>query len=221
MRYLTGCALIAVVASVAACGSTAAKPATALTIVAVNSDVGRAVFRLRCQPPRGDLPDNAAACAAVESTPKLVTAPKPSVCIGGTTSWWDITISGRVHGHRLRHTVSTCWTPQMAMIRRLGLGRNETLVDHLLPRRVATVLPGIQRSFPSGTLRPGDLVTCTIRGHRLDSGVSSSSRFGMSVGYEGANVVPVTLDVALKRDGTLQASCRDGGGPESQSASLR
>src|SRR5262249_20915240 len=192
MRYLAGCALIAVIAAVAACGSTSAKPATALTIVAVNSDVGRAVFHLRCQPPPGDLPDNAAACAAAESTPKLVTAPRPFICAGGTTSWWDITISGRIRGHSLRHTVSTCWTPQMAMIRRLGLGRNETLLNHLLPRRVATVLPGIQRSFQPGTLRPGDLVTCTIRGHRLDSGVPSSSRFAMSVGYQGANVVSVT-----------------------------
>lgn len=37
----------------------------------------------------------------------------------------------------------TCWTPQMAMIRRLGIGW-QSLRAHLVPRRREAVLPSVQ-----------------------------------------------------------------------------
>src|ERR1041385_9128297 len=107
--------------SLAGCGSRSV-PSTDLTLLAVNPSVGRAVFHLRCAPARGDLGDPARACAAVAARPQLVTRPKPFVCFGGTFSWWDVTITGRLNGRPVRTHISTCWTPQMAMIRRLGIG---------------------------------------------------------------------------------------------------
>jgi hypothetical protein len=193
---------------VAGCGAQSAPPGIALKIVAVNGSVGRAVFHLRCGPAGGDMPDNRAACAALRESPKLVTSPKPFVCAGGTTSWWDVSVSGRIAGRRLDHTVSTCWTPQMAMIGRLGLGH--ALDSHLVPRRHVRVIPGVQRTIAPGTLRPGDLITCDIRGHRLAADVPTRSDGPTSVGYSGAHVVTVTLEVARDRDGTLLASCHDG-----------
>jgi hypothetical protein len=178
-----------------------------LSLLAVNQDIGRAVFHVRCAPARGDLPDNAAACAALASTPDLVTSPKPFTCAGGTSSWWNITISGRIDGHPLTHTVSTCWTPQMAMIRRLGIGSNRTLLSHLLPRREATVLPGIARSFPPGALRPGDLITCKILGHRLESGVPGRSDLPMDIGCYGADVVPTSCPSRWGSRGSATAPC--------------
>ena len=194
------------------CGSSSAPPeATALRILAVNDTVGRAVFHLGCAPARGDLPDNLRACAALASDPSLVTAPKPFTCAGSTASWWDLTISGRIGGHRLTHRVSTCWTPQMAMIDRLGLGPWTVLKSHLLPRRYATALPGVPRSFPRGALRVGDQISCDIHGHHLEAGIPVRPGEPDSVGYEGAHIVAVTLDVTRHPDGVLIASCHNGG----------
>jgi len=205
-------AWIPVVLMAAGCGSTVhVTPGTALTIRATNANVGQAVFHLRCAPPRGDLADNAAACAAIRSAPELVTSPKPFNCYGGTTSWWDITIAGRLAGERLYHAVSTCWTPQMEMIRRLGLDRGATLESHLLPRRKAIVYAESERTFAPGALRPGDAVVCNIRGHALEFGVPvPSSTPPGSVGYSGAHIIPVTLELDRKRDGSLVARCGDG-----------
>lgn len=191
-------------------GSTHVHPGTALTIRAVNANVGQAVFHLRCAPPRGDLPDNAAACAAIRATPSLVTGPKPFACYGATTSWWDITIVGRLAGEPLNHTVSTCWTGQMAMIRRLGLNRDGTAQAHLLPRRKAIVFAESDRTFAPGALRPGDAVVCNIRGHALELGVPVASHPVGSVGYSGARVIPVKLSLDRAMDGSLVASCSDG-----------
>jgi hypothetical protein len=44
-----------------------------------------------------------------------VSSSKPFVCLGGTTSWWDITISGRIDGRRLHRSVSTCQRLAKAM----------------------------------------------------------------------------------------------------------
>ena len=74
-----------------------------------------------------------------------MTAPKPFTCAGGTVSWWDLTISGRIGGHHLTHRVSTCWTPQMATLKKLGLA--SSLGRHVLPRRHGVVLPGLKRTF--------------------------------------------------------------------------
>ena len=97
----------------------------------------------------------------------------------------------------------------MATLDRLGIGRSAVLESHLAPRRTETLFPGVPRSFPSGVMRPGDLVTCDIRGHHLETGVPSDSGFPESVGYQGSRVVTVTLDVARARDGTVTASCHD------------
>lgn len=143
--------------------SSGEEPRTELTLTATNSFVGRAVFRLRCQPPEGDVPDPSAACAALARNPQLVTNPKPFTCFGGTFSWWELTIAGRLDGDPVAVKTSTCWTPQMALIEALGIGWNE-LEEHVDPlSRPAYPGSGIPRSaladlveIPEGT--PGWLV---------------------------------------------------------------
>jgi hypothetical protein len=194
-----------VAVSLAGCGSGSTKPSTDLTLLAVNPSVGRAAFHLTCGPAGGDLSHLARACAAVAAQPQLVTRPKPFVCFGGTFSWWDITITGRLRGRRIHTHTSTCWTPQMATIRRLGIGW-PSLRAHLLPRRREAVLPGGRQTFPPGLLRPADLVTCTILGRNLEDGVPLE--YGTSsTGYGGTNVTSVTLSVTHNRDGSVTASC--------------
>jgi hypothetical protein len=161
-RLTTLCYGILLAASLAGCGSQTARPVTDLTLLAVNPSVGRAAFHLSCQPSGGDLAHPARACAAIASDPNLVRRPKPFTCRGGSFSWWEITISGRLHGRPIRTHVSSCWTPQMALIDRLEIGW-QSLRAHLLPRRHKAVMPGLPRTFPAGLLRPGDLVTCNDR----------------------------------------------------------
>ena len=204
-RLLVG-VLVAVL--LAGCGSGSVNRSTDLTLLAVNPSVGRAAFHLTCAPPGGDLGNPARACAAVAAHPQLVTRPKPFVCFGGTFSWWDVTITGRLRGRPVRTHTSTCWTPQMAMIARLGIGW-PSLRAHLLPRRREAVLPSISKTFPSGLLRPADLVTCTILGHKLEDGVPIEY-VTSSTGYGGKNVTSVTLSVTHNRDGSVTASCHTG-----------
>jgi len=197
---------VLVLALVAGCGSPAS-PKTSLTILAINTSIGRAVFHLDCGPPGGDLSNAAHACAAIAATPALVTRPKPFVCAGGMFSWWDVTISGRLDERPVTRFFSTCWTPQMATLGSLGLSW-DVLRRHLQPRRHEAVVAGEQRTFPAGRLRPGDLVTCDIRGHHLRVGVPVETGLGASEGYGGANVVSVTLKVTRNRDGSVTADCR-------------
>ncbi|MDX6409325.1 MAG: hypothetical protein QOE13_2396 [Gaiellaceae bacterium] len=96
----------------------------------------------------------------------------------------------------------------MAMIDRLGISW-KSLQAHLLPRRREAVLPGIERMFSAGMLRPGDLVTCEILGHQLRAGVPSESET-WSTGYGGKNVTSVTLAVTHERDGSVTVSCHEG-----------
>jgi len=192
----------------AGCGSRSATPSTDLTLLALNPSVGRAAFHLTCAPPGGDLGSPARACAALAAQPRLVTSPKPFGCVGGTFSWWDVTITGRLNGRAIRTHVSTCWTPQMALIRRLGIGW-PSLRAHLLPRRREAVMPGTRQTFLAGLLRPADLVTCTIGGRKLEDGVPIE--YGTSsTGYGGKNVTSVTLSVTHERDGSVTASCHVG-----------
>jgi hypothetical protein len=192
------CALV-----LAGCGSSTRTPPTDLRILAINANVGRAAFHLTCGPAGGDVASPEHACTALAGDPTLVTHPRPFVCAGGFFSWWEITITGRLHGRPLHLQTSTCWTPQMAMIGRLGLG---TPQKHLLPRRTKAVIPGTQRLFPIGLMRPADLVTCDILGHHLEDGVPEDP--GTSeAGYGGKNVVSVSLRVTLNRDGSVTASC--------------
>jgi hypothetical protein len=193
---------------VAGCGSERVTHSTDVTLLAVNPSVGRASFHLACGPAGGDLGNPTRACAALAARPELVTDPEPFFCLGGTFSWWDITITGRLHGQRIHAHTSTCWTPQMAMIRRLGIGF-QSLRAHLLPRGREAVLPGMQRTFPAGLLRPGDLVTCDILGHKLEGGVPIEY-LTSSAGYGGRNVTSVTLSVTHNRDESVSASCHKG-----------
>jgi hypothetical protein len=156
----------------------------ALTILAVNPNVGRAVFHVSC-------PGPARGCAAVAADPALVTAPKPFVCWAGM---WTLTVSGRLNGRRFARRVETCWTPQMQLLGKLGIARQ--LQSHLEPRRVGRVLPGVAQTFVS--LRPGDLVEC--RGLSLGVPVATGAPTVASGG--------LTLTVARRRDGSVSASCR-------------
>src|SRR6266545_1414685 len=204
-------AILASVAIVllAGCGSGSQRGSgTNLTMLALNASVGRAVFHLRCAPTGGDLPDPSKACAALRQQPRLVTSPKPFVCVGGTFSWWDVTLRGRLNGKTIRRSFSTCWTPQMATIGRFGLSW-DVLQKHLLPRRHEAVLPGTRRVFPPSALRATDLVTCDILGHHLEAGVPvpTGPEGRVSTGYGGVNIVSVVLTIAHNRDGSVSASC--------------
>jgi hypothetical protein len=190
-------------------GSAGHSAKTQLTVVALNSWVGRAVFHIDCGPAAGDIPTPARACAALARTPQLVTSPKPFTCMGGTSSWWDVTINGRLNGKQITRTFSTCWTPQMTTIGRLRLGW-PVLQQHLVARRVQALMPGTSVVFPPGVLRAADLVTCTILGHHLQVGVPLDIGSPASGGFGGANVTPVTLSVARQSDGSVSASCHTG-----------
>ena len=208
LRFGALIGLLLVVASLVGCGDRAADPSARLTILAVNTSVGRAAFHLECAPDAGDLANPARACAAIAAQPELVTSPKPFTCIGGRFSWWEITITGRLHGRAVRTHTSSCWTPQMAMIDRLGIGW-QSLQAHLLARRHETIMPGTRRTFLAGLLRPADLITCRILGHKLEDGVPIEFAT-TSVGYGGRNVISVVLRITHEPDGSVTASCGKG-----------
>ena len=181
---------------------------TKLTLKAVNPNVGQAVFHLTCGPAGGDVADPAAACAALDRDPKLVTEPQPYTCLGGPSSWFDMTISGRLAGKRVHRKFSTCWTPQMTTLRKLGLANS--LTRHVLRRRHGLVAAGLTRTFPPGVLRPGDLLICKILHHRLQMGIPDSFGPIGSIGTGGRDVVRVNLTGRRKTDGSLTATCHRG-----------
>jgi hypothetical protein len=190
------------------CGGSAESgsgPETKLTIRAVNPNVGRAAFELSCEPVGGDLPEPERACAALADSPDLVRTPKPFVCAGGLFSWWDLTISGYAHRRPVDTRVSTCWTPQMELIGRLGIGRS--LDAHLLPRRTESLVGPARRTLPPGVLEPADLVVCEIDGRRLELGVPVRAEESPETGYSGGGVRTVMLRVTLNRDHSVTADC--------------
>jgi hypothetical protein len=199
--------LLLIAASLVGSSDGAIHSSTQLRILALNSYVGRAAFHLTCEPTGGDIGDPAAACAAIGAAPELVTDPKPFACRGGPASWWDITITGRLQGQPIRTHTASCWTPQMELIGRLGIGRS--LQAHLLPRRHEAVMPGIPRTFAARVLRPTDLVTCKILGHKLEQGVPIPIGTA-STGYGGKKVTSVVLSVDHNADGSVRASCHRG-----------
>lgn len=180
-------------------------------MVALNENVGRAVFHLDCGPVGGDLPNSTKACETLSADPTLITQPKPFTCAGGTFSWWDVTITGHLDGSPIRRSFSTCWTPQMATIGRFGLAW-EVLQHHLVARRHEAVLPGTTHHFLQGVLRSADYVTCNILGHHLEAGVPDATGpdAKLSVGYGGANISSVVLTVTHNSDGSVTASCHTG-----------
>jgi hypothetical protein len=207
----------------AGCGSGMNLARTKLRLTAVNPNVGRAVFHLDCGPAGGDVSDPSAACAALGHDPRLITAPQPFTCLGGPTSWFDVTISGRLAGKPVHRTFSTCWTPQMATLGKLGFA--SSLESHVLPRRRGQVQPGTKRTFRRGALRPGDLIVCEIEHHRLQLAIPTGgdpiSRTGASfggklteVGYSSNETITgakhVTLSGKRNGDGSITAGCRRG-----------
>ncbi len=127
-------------------------------------------------------------------------------------------ITGRLNGKSIDHEVSTCWTPQMEMIGRLGLSW-KVLHDHLVARRREAVMAGTRHVFSPGLLRATDLVTCDILGHRLEVGVPVEIGGPTSTGFGGNDVVTVTLKVTRNRDGSVTASCQRGTrGPTSRAS---
>ncbi len=180
-------------------------------MVALNPNIGRAVFHLQCLPSdvAGDFPDATKAGAVLGDEPQLITDPKPFTCAGGLSSWWDVTISGELDGKLVEKSFSTCWTPQMETLGRLELA--SALQAHLVPRREKAVLPGEEKDFPPGVLRSTDLVTCDILGRHLEIGVPvEANGQPSSSGYGGASVETVTLEVALNKDGSVSANCHRG-----------
>jgi hypothetical protein len=193
----------------AACGS-GSRPSTDLTVVALNPAVGRAVFHLTCNPAGGDVPEPGQSCAALGTNPGLIRTPKSFLCAGGTFSWWEIRIHGRLGGKPIDRTLSTCWTPQAATIAALHIGRWDVLHRHLVPRRHAAVLPGTTVTYTAGELRPTDLVTCEILGHHLEAGIPLVVGQPTGTGFAGDDVITVDLRVTENRDGSVTASCRRG-----------
>ena len=190
-----------VLPAAAGCGDSGMNLAgTKLILTAVNPNVGQAVFHLDCGPAGGDVMDPAAACSALGHDPALITAPQPYTCIGGTFSWFDMTISGRLAGKPVHRKFSTCWTPQMATLKKLGLA--SSLGRHVLPRRHGVVLPGLKRTFAPGSLRPGDLLVCKSLHHRVTMGIPDTHGPIGSAATGG-----VTLTGRWSADGSVTASC--------------
>ncbi len=172
---------------------------------ALSPYVGLAVFHLSCSPAGGDVASPAAVCGALGRDPGLVWSPQPLACGGGPTSWFDVTISGRLDGKPLHRTFSTCWTRQSPTLATLGIGGS--LNGHIRPRRQGTVLPGVPQTFGAGALRPGDLVVCRILGHDLKLGIPDRTGSIGSMGFGGAGVATVTLSGMRRADGSVTGSC--------------
>lgn len=207
----------------AGCGSAMNLTGTKLTLRAINPNVGLAIFHLDCGPNGGNVSDPASACRALGHDPKLVTSPQPFTCLGGPSSWFDVTISGRLAGKPLHRRFSTCWTPQMATLGKLGFA--SSLRPHVRPRRRGVVLRGARRTFPRSALRPGDLVVCEILHHRLTlalpdrghpiggTGASFGGKLvevGNSPNLTTKDVVHIALSGKRNPNGSITASCRRG-----------
>jgi hypothetical protein len=188
--------------AITGCGGGMNLAGTKLRLTAVNPIVGQAVFHLDCGPTGGDVSDPSSACSALGNDPRLVTSPQPFTCLGGPSSWFDMTISGRLGGKPVHQKFSTCWTPQMATLKKLGLA--SSLEGHVLQRRHGLVRPGIPRTFPAGALRPGDLLVCKALHRSVEMGIPDSVGPIGSVGSAGA-----TLTGRRHADGSVTASCRE------------
>lgn len=111
----------------AGCGAGSGQPSeaaasTSLVIRATNGVAGTAVFTLRCDPPGGTLPDARRVCARLSAAPPAVLlAPKAYECPGTALSPWRVRISGHRGDRPIHVDIATCWTPQVRLIRLLGI----------------------------------------------------------------------------------------------------
>lgn len=208
-RLLVALAAVAVVAAGAVLGlelrglgSVTPVPAK-LTVLAVGEG-GRALFHLSCDPAAGNVAQPAEACAAIAAQPSLVTNPKPFFDGGSNTAYF--TITGRLNGKPVHFSGESDWTPQMALIDKLGLAGPHGQPLHLEPRRHGSVRPGQTHTFAPGVLRPGDLVTCRVhhgyQGPALAMSVPIHRGFG---GMSGAT--PGVMGIRVRADGAVIASC--------------
>lgn len=132
-RTLAIIAGIAAALTVMGCGAGSNRPATtpaatALVLRAHNNVAGTAVLTLRCNPPGGTLPDAAAACARLShAPPRVILHPRAFHCPGGPLSPWDLHIRGRTNDRRIHVDIATCLTPQVRLIRLLGITTNQLL----------------------------------------------------------------------------------------------
>lgn len=185
-------------------GSVRTVPAN-LTILAVQDNGGRALFHLRCGPAGGNVAQPAKACAAIAAQPSLVTNPKPFYDFGNNGAFFRIT--GRLNGRPVHFSGESDWTPQMALIDKLGLAGPHGQPLRLEAPRRGFVGIGKTRTFAPGVLRPGDFVTCrvhhTYRGPAL--AISVPVHGGGGGGYLG-NMAGV-LGLRVRGDGAVTASC--------------
>lgn len=207
-RLLVGLLVVAVVVSAVLVaelpgrGSVAPVPAK-LTVLAV-SESGRALFHLRCDPDRGNVAQPDKACTAIADQPSLVMNPRPFYDSGPNTAYF--TITGQVSGKPIHFSGESSWTPQMALIEKLGLAGPHGQPLHLEPRRQRSVGLNKTRTFVAGILRPGDLATCRVpqsyRGPRLAMSVPIHRGFGGMLG-----ATPGVIAVRVRADGAVIASC--------------
>jgi hypothetical protein len=209
-RGLVTLAAAAIVAAGAGLWAELGGPASAatvrahLTVLAVGEQGGRALFHLRCRPAGGNVAQPAKACAAIAAQPSLVKNPKPFYDLGPNT--WYFTISGHLNGKPVHFSGESSWTPQFALIDKLGLAKPNGQPLHLEPQRHGFVGLGQTRTFAPAVLRPGDFVTCRVHHHYLGAPLAMSvpihKGFG---GYRGA--MPGVIGVRRRADGSVVASC--------------
>ena len=184
-------------------GSVTPVPAN-LTILAVQENGGRALFHLRCDPAGGNVAQPAAACAAIAAQPSLVTNPKPFYDEGNNAAYF--TIVGRLNGKRVHYRGESDWTPQMALIDKLGLAGPDGQPLRPEPLRHGSVGLNETHTFAPGVLRPGDLVTCRVHhGYRGPAPTMAAPVHRGVEGYVGAMSGIVGLRVGA--DGAVIVSC--------------
>jgi hypothetical protein len=174
-----------------------------LTVLAVSGN-GRALFHLRCDPAGGDVAQPAKACAAIAAQPSLVTNPKPFFDGGSNTAYF--TITGRLNGKPVHFSGESDWTPQMALISKLGLAGPHGQPLRLEPRRHGFVGFGQTHTFAPGVLRPGDLATCGVRDTNEGTPLATSVPIHEGLGNE-VGEAPGVMAVRVRADGAVVASC--------------
>lgn len=150
-----------------------------MKLIADSGGGSKAVFHLRCDPAGGDIAHPARACATLKENPEALLHPKPFLCLAGS---WDIAITGRFHGRAVNAKTNTCWTPQMELIRRLGIANQ--LKAHIVPFPVRRDLFAKVAEIRPGT--PGWMIPLAQAEARL---LHDSRPDRMRIGFGSANLV--------------------------------
>jgi hypothetical protein len=102
-------------------GSAGVRSSTSLRLL-VDGAVynGPGVFHLNCDPPGGDVPNPAAACAAIAAQPDTITKPEVGGCLA---PWRTLEIRGRMNGKPVNGFVAACSGNRTRLIHKLlGVG---------------------------------------------------------------------------------------------------